>query len=353
MNNTSRRNFLKTGAAAALLPLLTRTAFGASENDKAVLRPDALRPGNVIGLITPASPSFEGNRSKIEAKLNLESLGFNVKFAKNILKKRGYLAGTVQERISDIHEMFADPEVKAIMAIRGGYGSAQLLPHLDYKLIKKNPKIFVGYSDVTSLLLGIHKKTDLVTFHGPMATSTFTDYTKKYFLDTLGKTEPVGLINSAQFSSGANPIDLVWSYNKGVGEGRLIGGNSTLLQTTIGTPYEFNTDEAILFIEEIGEEPYDLDRMLHHFKQAGKFDKCRGVFFDRLDSAKPANYEPAFNSTLSVEEIIEDVFKDFDFPVCVGFSIGHIKDKPTLPLGIKTRLDADKGKIFLLEAAVK
>lgn len=353
MNNTSRRNFIKTGAAAALLPMLTSTALGSTGKNKPVLRPNALKPGDVFGLITPASPLFEGNRTKMEARLNLESLGFTVKFSKNVLKKRGYLAGTVQERTSDLHEMFADPEVKAIMAIRGGYGSAQLLPHLDYKLIKKNPKILVGYSDFTSLLLGIHKKTGLVTFHGPVSISTFTDYTKKYFLDTLGKTEPIGQIDSTEFSSDADPIDLVWSYNKGIGEGRLIGGNLTLLQTTIGTPYEFNTDDAILFIEEIGEEPYNLDRILHHFKQAGKFDKCRGVFFDRLDSAKPANYQPAFNSTLSVEEIIDDVFKDFNFPVCVGFSIGHIKDKPTLPIGIKARLDADKGQISLLEAAVR
>jgi len=124
------------------------------------------------------------------------------------------------------------------------------------------------------------------------------------------------------------------------------------MQMTLGTPYEFDSTDRILFFEEVSEEPYDLDRMLTHFKQAGKFDRCRGVVFDKLGSVKPADYKPGFNSSLSVEEVIHNIFKDYDFPVCVGLSLGHIKDKPTLPLGIKARLDADKGRLALLEKAV-
>ena len=350
----SRRSFLKSGLATALLPLLPSTIQAdTSSKLKPLLLPKALPENGTVGLITPASPLFEAHRTVMEAKENMEQLGFRIKVGKNVYKKRGYLAGTIKERVSDLHDMFRDPQVDALIAIRGGYGSAQLLPHLDYELIKKNPKILVGYSDITSLLNGIHRQTGLITFHGPVAVSTFTEYTKNYFMDALTKPKAVGLIDAESFSNNGRSINEVWTFHSGVGEGRLWGGNLTLMQALIGTPYDFSGDNSILFFEEVGEEPYDLDRILNQMKQAGKFDKCRGVFFDRLDSTKPSNYKPAFNSSLSVEEVIEDVFKDFDFPVCVGFSIGHIANKPTLPIGIRARLDADKAQISLLEAAVK
>ncbi len=350
----TRRSFFKSGLAAALLPLLPSTVQAdTSSKLKPLLLPKALPENGTVGLITPASPLFEAHRTVMEAKENMEQLGFKVKIGKNVYKKRGYLAGTVKERVSDLHDMFRDPQVDALIAIRGGYGSAQLLPHLDYDLIKKKPKILVGYSDITSLLNGIHRQTGLVTFHGPVAVSTFADYTKKYFMDVLTKPKAVGLIDAESFNNDSRLINEVWTFRGGVGEGRLWGGNLTLMQALIGTPYDFSGDNSILFFEEVGEEPYDLDRILNQMKQAGKFNNCRGVFFDRLDSTKPASYKPAFNSSLSVEEVIEDVFKDFNFPVCVGFSIGHIANKPTLPIGIRARLDADKAQISLLEAAVK
>ncbi len=352
---TSRRNFLKTGLLAGGLSAFPAilTAGKIRTEKHTILRPPALKAGDTIGLVTPASPLFEGHRTIIEAKEKMEGLGFKVKVAKNIYKKRGYLAGTVKERVSDLHDMFADPEVNGIIAVRGGYGSAQLLPHLNYELIRSHPKVLVGYSDITSLLLGIHAQTGLVTFHGPVAVSTFTDYTKKYFLNTLSSVRPIGLIDDAPYSENLQTTNRIWTYRSGVAQGRLSGGNLTLMQMSIGTPYEFNSDNAILFIEEVGEEPYDLDRMLTHLKQAGKFDHCNGVFFGKLGSVKPADYKPGFNSSLSVEEVIDDIFKDFDFPVCVGISIGHVSQKPTLPEGILAELDSKKGHVSLLEAAVR
>ena len=349
----SRRSFLKSGLAAAVLPLIPVIGKADVQKNRKLILPPALKKGDTIGLITPASPLFEAQRTLLDAKQNIESLNFKVKPGRNIFKKRGYLAGSISDRVEDIHSMFTDPEVNAIMTIRGGYGSAQLLPHLDYNLIRKNPKILVGYSDITSLLAGIHRQTGLVTFHGPVAVSTFTDFTKEHFYRVLTQNKALGLIDAESFSDGSRSINHVWSLNKGVAEGRLMGGNITLMQALIGTPYDFDGDGAILFFEEVGEEPYDLDRMLNQMKQAGKFDHCKGVFFDRLDSTKPANYHPAFNSSLSIEEVITDIFSDFDFPVCVGFSIGHIKNKPTLPLGIKARLDADRAQLSILEAAVR
>ncbi len=350
----SRRSFIKTGFMGGVLSAAPRMLFAANHSiaAKPLIKPPALHPGDTIGLVTPASPLFEAHQILIEASEKMKALGFKVKPGKNIFKKWGYLAGTIEERIADLHDMFADDQVKAIIAVRGGYGSAQLLPHLDYQLISAHPKILVGYSDITSLIVGIHERTGLVTFHGPVAVSTFTDYTKKYFLNTLGSTTAVGEIADAPYDENLQTSNRVWTYRPGVVSGHLMGGNMTLLQATIGTPHEFDSDGAILFFEDIGEEPYDLDRMLTHFKQAGKFDKCRGVFFDRMPDVKPADYKPAYNSTLSVEDVIDEIFKDFDFPVCLGLSIGHIKNKPTLPLGIRARLDAGKGRIALLEPAV-
>ena len=344
---TTRRNFLAGAAAAGTALLLSGTKAIADSGRKDIIKPPALTPGDTIGLITPASRLFEAHRTLIEAKEKMQSLGFKVKTGKNIFKKNGYLAGTIEERAADIHDMFADDAVQAIMCIRGGYGSAQLLPHLDYKLIERNPKILIGYSDVTSLLIGIHKMTGLITFHGPVAISTFTEFTKKCFFEVLCETVPSDEIGDPPFENDSQLTNQVWTYRPGTAEGRLTGGNMTLLQTTLATPYELDTDDSIIFIEEVDEQPYDLDRMLHHFKMAGKFDKCRGVFFNKMKSIKPKG-----THSLSMEEIIDNVFKEYDFPVCAGLPFGHVKEKLTLPIGIKIKLDADKGRIAFLEAAV-
>ncbi|MBD3223934.1 MAG: LD-carboxypeptidase [Caldithrix sp.] len=347
----NRRNFLKSSMTASLAVMATDTIFAQNSNNS-IIKPPALQKGDTIGLVTPASPLFEAQRTIIKATEKMHELGYKVKLGKNILKKRGYLAGSIEDRIEDIHSMFLDDTVKAIMTIRGGYGSGQLLPYLDYNLIARQPKIFMGYSDITSLLIGMHQKTGLVTFHGPVAISTFTDYTRTYVHKILQQKSAVGLIEDAPYEDNLQTSNRVWTYRSGTNKGKLMGGNLTLMQMTLGTPFEFDSDNAILFIEEVGEEPYDLDRMLNHLKQAGKFDRCQGVFFDKLDSVEPSSYRPAFNSSLSVEEIIHDIFKDFDFPVCVGLSIGHLKDKPPLPLGIQVRLDATNGQLSFLDSAV-
>lgn len=352
----NRRQFLSTSLGATLAGVLpgNLSVFSqASAEPSELIKPPALQKGQTIGLITPGSPLYESQRTILEAREKLKNLGFKTKLGQHILEKKGYLAGSIEARVDDIHTMFEDDEVKAVMTIRGGYGSGQLLPYLDYDLIRKHSKIILGYSDVTALLIGIRMMAGLVTFHGPVAVSTFTPYTRKYMLKTLGVAQPTGEIDDAPYEANLQTSNRVWSYRKGVGEGRLIGGNLTLMQATLGTPYEFDSRDAIIFIEEIGEEPYDVDRMLTHLKQAGKFEHCRGVCFDGMQKVRPSSHNPAFNSTLSVESIIARIFKDYDFPVCIGLSLGHIKDKPTLPLGVQSRLDGDTGRLWLLESAVR
>ena len=350
---TTRRTFLEiltvTGAGLAVSPIL---AAGSAPKVLPLIKPPRLRPGDTVGIVTPASAPFNVHQTIIEATEKLKNLGFQVKIGKNVGKKWGFLAGKDQERVADLHQMFRDPEVKAIIALRGGYGSARLLPLLDVKLIQQHPKIIVGYSDITALNVGIHQLTGLVTFHGPVAISTFTDYTRKYFLKTLESTEPVGEIEDAPYEANLQTSNRVWTIHGGKARGRLIGGNLTLLTATLGTPYEMDTRGRILFIEEVGEEPYDVDRKLTHLAHAGKLQECAGIVFDRMPSVKPSNLDPAFYTNLSVEEVIEDHIARLGIPACFGLSLGHVKHKPTLPMGILAELDADKGRITLLEGAV-
>ena len=345
-----RRKFLiSTAGVLAGTMMLPRTG---ATSELRIIKPPKLNPGDTIGLITPASSLFEPHQTLIEATEKITNLGFKVKTGKHIFKKWGYLAGTDEERVEDIHDMFADDEVMAVIAIRGGYGSGRLLNMLDFDLIRKNPKIIMGYSDITSLLIGIHQMTGLVTFHGPVAVSTFTEYTRKYMFAALTGTTPVGEIEDAPFSSNLQTTNRVWTINGGKSEGILTGGNLTLIAASLGTPYEIDTRDRILFVEETNEEPYDFDRMLTQLVNAGKFDQCRGVVFDRMEKVKPASLSPGFDTTLSKEDILLDRMKKYKMPVCLGLSLGHVADKPVLPLGVMAGLNADTGRISLLETAV-
>ncbi len=350
---TTRRTFLEmmslAGVGLAVTPAL---AMGKTPGTPQIIKPPRLMPGDTVGLVTPASPPFNLHQTLIEATEKMRNLGFKVKVGKHVGEKWGFLAGSDADRVADLHAMFADPEVKAIVAIRGGYGSARLLPLLDRELIRRHPKILVGYSDITALAVGIHQLTGLVTFHGPVAVSTFTDYTREYFLKTLSSVEPIGQIADPPYEANLQTSNRVWSIRGGKATGRLIGGNLTLLTATLGTPYELDTKDKILFIEEVGEEPYDVDRMLTQLAHAGKLQACAGIVFDRMPSVRPSRLDPAFSTNLSVEEVIEDHVGKLGIPVCFGLSLGHVKHKPTLPLGILAELDADKGRISLLEGAV-
>lgn len=345
-----RRKFLLSAGAGLAGSMMLPRKGRASEHE--IIKPPKLKPGDTIGLITPASSLFEPHQTIIEAKEKITNLGFNVKMGKHIYKKWGYLAGTDEERAKDIHDMFSDDEVRAVVAIRGGYGSGRLLPMLDYELIRKNPKILMGYSDITSLLIGVNEMTGLVTFHGPVAVSTFTEYTRKYMFATLTEDEPVGEIEDAPYSENLQTTNRVWTVNGGYSEGLLTGGNLTLVAASLGTPYEIDTRDRILFLEETNEEPYDFDRLLTQLANAGKFEQCRGVVFDRMNKVRPSSLSPGFDTTLSKEDILVDRMARYKMPVCLGLSLGHVADKPVLPLGVKTGLNADTGRISLLENAV-
>lgn len=310
------------------------------------IKPTKLENGDTVGLIAPGSYITE--KQLKESIKNFEDLGYKVKYSKNILKKMGYLAGSDEERTADIHQMFSDKEVKAIVAVRGGYGCSRLLPLLDYELIKANPKIIIGYSDITSLLYGIYSQTGLVCFHGPVGTSTFNKYSVDHFKNILSSSSQTYAMKN--LTDEEKQIKII---NKGVAKGELVGGNLSIVVTMIGTEYDIDTKDKIIFLEDIGEEPYRIDRMLTQMKQSGKFDNCAGIALGVFRRCEIDEDDPEFANSLTLQQVFEDRLGDLNVPVIYGLSFGHITNKFTLPFGIKASLDTYNKRLTLLENAVK
>ena len=339
-----RRQFL-----AALGAVASASAQPAS--DRKLMRPKALQAGDTVGLITPSSYVSDPDKLAL-AERTARFFGLVPKFGKNVHKRGGYLGGTVEERVDDLHAMFRDPDVKAIFAIRGGYGAAQLLDRIDYDLIRSHPKIFLGYSDITALHLAIQKLAGLVTFHGPITLSRFTPYTQTYFRKALFETAPIGRVTNPPDSDPLRPGHTLRTVRPGRARGRLIGGNLTLISTTMGTPYEIQTSGRILFVEDVDEQPYSIDRMLTQLRLAGKLDAAAGVIFGECQDCKPRDFKPSYESTLSVGEIVDQILGGLHVPVLSGLTIGHTDDQLTLPLGVMAELDTDKGELVVEEAGV-
>lgn len=316
-----------------------------------LLKPPALRPGDTVGLITPSTYVSDPDTLAL-LRLTMDHFGLKMKVGRNVRKRTGYLGGSIAERVADLHDMFRDPEVNAVFAIRGGYGSPQLLDQIDYSLIRSHPKIFLGYSDITALHLAIHKHAGLVTFHGPVTLSRFSDYTQKYFRAALFDTAPIGRVTNPSEANPLRPTHLLRPIQPGKARGRLIGGNLTLISVTMGTPYEIDTRGAILFIEDVGEQPYSIDRMLTQLRLAGKLDAAAGIIFGECSGCKPSEFQPAFESTFSTGEVLDNILGGLKIPVLSGLTIGHTADQLTLPLGVMATLDADRGELAIEESGV-
>lgn len=303
-----------------------------------------LKFGDTIGLIAP-SGAMRTEGAIERAVAETERMGFKVKLGASAGKKYGYLSGTDDVRARDINAMFADDEVDAIICIRGGYGAMRILDQLDYELIRKHPKIFVGFSDITALHIALLNRCDLATFHAPMAVNwsgaPLDDFSRESMYRALMHAEPMGeLVNPPEYPK--------QTVNPGKAEGLLVGGNLTLIAGSLGTPWEIDAKGCILFIEEVGERTYCVDRLLTQLRLAGKFEDCAGVVFGDFADC-PVEY-PEFGLTL--EEIIRDVVAPCGKPVFTGLRCGHCTPKLTLPFGVKCRMDADECTLTVLESAV-
>lgn len=311
-----------------------------------MLKGKKLKTGDTIGLIGPSGTVREAGAVD-QAIAYIQQLGFKVKVGLSAHAKYGYLSGTDDVRAGDINDMFADEEVDAIVCTRGGYGTMRILDQLDYDVIRANPKIFVGFSDITAIHAALLKECGLVTFHGPMATrwkAEFPDgFTQDAFYKTVMQPAPAGELRNA---AGYRARETV---HPGSAEGLLVGGNLMLVTSLLGTPYELDTKGKILFLEEIGERTYCIDRMLTQLRLAGKLDDCAGIIFGDFCDC-PVEY-PQFG--LTIEEIIRDIVAPCGKPVFTGLQAGHVAPKLTLPLGVRCRMDADACTLTVLEPAVE
>ncbi len=345
-----RRDILK---GLALSPLLIQPISGKpsknSRRRKKLIKPKRLSKGDTVGVIAPASAASEG---EFESALqNLADLGFKTKVGKYARGENGFLAGTDEQRLHDLHWAFSDDEIDAIWNVRGGYGVTRLLPNVNFGLIKRNPKIFIGYSDITALHVAIFRKTGLVTFHGPVGTSNFTDYTKGHVLNTLmNPTSPYKIELPQSEDDSETELPKTEVITEGKCRGRLIGGNLSLLTATAGTRFGLKkVKNRILFIEDVGEKPYRVDRMLTQLRQSIDMRSLAGIALGVFTGGKVDEG----SSSQTLIEVLKDRLGDLGIPVIYGLSFGHIRDQFTLPVGIRAELDTKNATITLLESSVK
>lgn len=333
--NMDKRTFIKTlGLGMAAWPVATSGPTVLHRYQPAI-HPPTIRKGDTVGVITPSSALVDDEGYPI-AEANFEALGLRLQWGKHVGKKLGYLAGKDEERLADLHTMFADPAVKAIVCLRGGSGGARLLDKLDYGLIARNPKIFMGYSDITAFHQAIHAQTGLITFHGPVANSRWTPMVFDQF--------------KALFFEGSPPVysanqRRVRTLGSGTAEGKLLGGNLTVLTGLAGSRYYPDFTDSILFLEDIGEEPYRIDRMFSQLALSGALQRIKGFIFGRCSDCEASNP----GNSLTLDQILDDYIKPLGIPAYQGALIGHMDEQFILPVGARVRMDADIGSITVME----
>lgn len=338
--NIKRREFLATcGLATLATQIPTLTAQG-KPSLNTIRKPPRLQAGDTVGLIAPAG--IVDAKDIEAAQKSISQLGLKVKLGKHILDRYGYLAGKDSDRAQDVNLMFSDRTIKAIIPMRGGWGCNRILPLLNYSLIRSHPKIIIGYSDITTLLLAINARSQMVTFHGPVATSTWNQFTVDYFKRILFNGEAVTMQN-------LNPSEVrLEIIAPGKARGKLVGGNLSVLSAMVGSPYLPFWNKSILFVEEVGEDVYRIDRMLTQLKTTGILNQITGFIFGQCTKCSLGD-EPSF----TLMQVLQQHILPLGIPAWYGSMIGHIKDKFTLPVGVDVEIDAELGTIRMLEAAVK
>lgn len=300
-------------------------------NDNKSVRPPRLKPGDTIGIVAPAGP-FDPEKF-MKGKTVLESMGFQTFFDEGIFQKNGFLAGTDIQRADQVNRLFADPSVQAVVCARGGYGSMRILSLLDFEIIQTHSKIFLGFSDISALLSVLYDRCSLVTFHGPMVTTLAKATEKTLAALQTALTSPAVLELTPEKSKVIKP---------GVCSGLVAGGNLTTLCHMVGTPYAPNLKGKLLLLEDVGEMPYRIDRMLTQMKLAGCFNGIAGLILGAFKKCGQLN---------EIVDIFDNIFEDTDIPILAGFDMGHGEHNLTVPLGLDATLDTDKKRLLFHEPA--
>ncbi len=307
--------------------------------------PERLKKGDLIGLVTPGSPITPDQLDETISKL--EGMGFRTVHSESVLSEYGYLAGKDRERADELMEMFTRKDVKGIWCVRGGYGSIRILDLLDYELIRNHPKVFIGYSDITALISAIHEQTGLITFHGPVGISDFNQFTVSSFRNVI--MEPSARYRypyKREKKTRDNPEYDRYTISGGVAEGELTGGNISVLDSMIGSRFEPDFENRIVYLEEIEEKTYRVDKMVFHLLSGTNLKKAAGIVMGVMADCN-INDEPR----LTLEEALDDLLKPLGIPVSYGSSFGHIQRMVTIPTGIRALFNADKKSLKLMETA--
>jgi len=340
MKKVSRRSFIPSLGALLVLPTLTSISKKVEEKTSPIY-PKSLKNGATIGLCAPAGPSHDLTEIDGFKKLLIEK-GFKVREGKYIRKHYGYFTSTDAQRAEEFMELIEDSSVDAIFFTRGGWGCARILDFLDYSAIQNNPKIILGFSDISSLLIAITHKTGLITFHGPNGNASWEQPSYQWIEKLLFSEKSI--LYEAKGMQTTSQKTIV----SGISDGELIGGNLSVISGILGSKYTPSWENKILFLEEVGEEPYRVDRMLTHMKLNGVFDQLSGVVLGQFK--KCIAEEP--NWAFTVEEVLQQHFGNLKIPVFTGAPIGHVKDKYILPIGQKVQIDSDKFTIRTLSKSV-
>ncbi|MEY3387127.1 MAG: hypothetical protein RIR53_1938 [Bacteroidota bacterium] len=342
----NRRSFVTTMASASIAAS-AGAAIQRAPADTGIGQPIArvlprgIRAGSTVGIVCPASAASSGDIADFVSLCR--EWDVRVKLGKNVSRRNGYLSAPDQDRASEFMDFIEDPEVDAVICARGGYGVMRILPMLDFTAIRQAGKIIMGFSDITALLIAAQQLSGVVTFHGPVASSTFDQFTVQSLQEVLLPEASSSLV------SFSNPRLTV--INEGSAQGRLTGGNLALVVSTLGTKFEIDTTDAILFLEEVNEEPFRVDRMLTQLWLAGKLQSARGIALGSFRDCE-ARGTSISGPSLSLQQVFEQRLASLGIPVVYGLPFGHVKSKMTLPLGVNAELNATERTFRVLEQAV-
>ena len=310
-----------------------------------------LKEGDTLGLVSPANATYEREPMQFAIEA-VQALGFKVKLGANARSRYGHFAGTDAQRAADINAMFADDAVAGIIAVTGGSGCNRIVDQLDYALIRSRPKFFGGFSDLTSLVNAITQQTGLITFHCPVAESEWNDFSVRHFKAMVMQAQ-APLLRNPTSERGDNLVqtqDRISTLRGGRASGRLAGGNLAVLSSLAGSAYMPDLRGGILFLEEVNEYIYRIDRMLSTLRLCGALDQLAGVVIGKFTKCEPGDGK---FGTLTLDEVFDDYFLPLNVPVYRGAMIGHIKRKFTVPVGVEVEINADDGTVQLLHPAVR
>ncbi len=343
-----RRNFLGGVALAGLALPFTGIGGAIAARPAASPRrllPVPLRRGDTVALVSPSSATDERLNLKLAREV-MEALGLRVKTGAHYASRRGHLAGDDAARAADLNAAFADPDVRAVVAVRGGSGAARLLPLLDYDAIRTHPKVLLGYSDITALHSGIHARTGLVTFHGPNGTGSWNGFNADQFRRLFFEREAMVYRNRVEAGDELVPRrNRTLTITGGRAQGELVGGNLTVLTALAGSPYLPDFRGKVLFLEDVSEAPYRIDRMFSTLRLMGALDGLAGFIFGECTDCDPGD---GYGS-LTIDEILDDYIRPLGIPAYRGAMIGHIRQQFIVPVGGRVEMDADDGSFRLLD----